>query len=209
MKRFWLLTTLLFGGFLFAGCTSTVQNPEINVNENEAVLEEVANANEAEEVSDTTEDSKSLVIYFSPTWNTKRAATIISETIGADIVEIVPETPYTEEDLNWMDRGSRSTQEHNDTSIRPEIASEISFDGYDTIYLGYPIWFGVTPNIILTLLDNYDLSGKNVVLFCTSTHVWIESSVEYLNPYNLNIVASKRFEENSPEEEIQEWANSL
>ena len=209
MKKFWLLTTLLFGGFLFAGCTNTVQNPEITVDEPEAISEEVETTNEVEEVSDITENSKSLIIYFSPTGNTKRVATIMSETIGADIVEIVPEVPYTEEDLNWMDRESRSSKEHNDTSIRPEIASKISFDGYDTIYLGYPIWFGVTPNIILTLLDNNDLSGKNIVLFCTSTHVWIESSVEYLSPYNLNIIASKRFEENSPEEEIQEWVNSL
>ena len=120
----------------------------------------------------------SLIIYFSPTWNTKRIATFISEIIEADITEIIPTEEYTDEDRNWRNEESRTFKEFKDPSIRPEILNEISFEGYDTIYLWYPIWFGITPNIILTLLDNNDLSGKNIVLFCTSEHVWIEKSVE-------------------------------
>ena len=211
MKKIWLLTTLLFGSFLFAGCNinSTAQNPEIDINENEAVLQEVETTNEAEEVLDTTENGKSLILVFSPTGNTKRIATFIWEIVEADFTEIIPAQEYTDEDRNWRNEESRTVKEFKDPSIRPEIQNEISLDGYDTIYLWFPIWFGITPNIILTLLENYDFAGKTVVLFCTSEHVWIEKAVEYLEPYNLNILGSRRFAQDATKEDVQEWINSL
>lgn len=174
-------------------------------------LEPLNNKVDTDEVALTGGESQdnALIIVFSPTWNTKQIATYISEINGSELEELLPMTGYTEEDLNWRNEESRSFKEFKDSSIKPEIATEFDLEWYDTIYLWYPIWFGRTPNIITTFLDNYDLSGKNVILFCTSEHVWIEGSVEYLEPYKLNVIASKRFEQGSSKEQVKEWLESL
>lgn len=212
MRKIWLLTTLLFGGLLLTGCTTnTTENPEIIddcVLGDSCAVEEPLAIDEPEVVSDI-EEGNSLILVFSPTGNTKRMATFISEITEADLTEILPTEEYTEEDRNWRDEESRTFKEFKDPSIRPEIQNEINIDGYDTIYLWFPIWFGITPNIILTLLENYDFSGKNIILFCTSEHVGIEKAVEYLEPYNLNVIASHRFAQDTTKEQVQEWLESL
>jgi len=159
-------------------------------------------------VSDN-EEGNALILVFSPTGNTKRMAGYISELTDIELTEIIPVTPYTEEDLNWRNEESRTFKEFKDNTIRPEIETQINIDGYDTIYLWFPIWFGITPNLILTLLENNDFSGKNIVLFCTSEHVGIEKAVEYLQPYNLNVIASHRFAQDTTKEQVQEWLESL
>lgn len=158
---------------------------------------------------DGIEQGNSLILVFSPTWNTKRIATFISEINGSTLTEIIPAEEYTDEDRNWRNEESRTFKEFKDPSIRPEIENEISLNGYDTIYLWFPIWFGITPNIILTLLENYDFAGKNIILFCTSEHIGIEKAVEYLEPYNLNVIGSRRFAQDATKEEVQEWLESL
>ena len=155
------------------------------------------------------EENKSLVLYFSPTWNTKRIATFISEITSGDITEIIPEIPYTSEDLNYNDNETRATKEQNDSSARPGISSEISLDGYDTIYIGYPIWWWTNPKIILTLIEKYDFSGKEIVLFCTSWSSGIGTSENELRGHGLNIIWSKRFAQGASKEEVQEWLESL
>ena len=160
-------------------------------------------------LTSTLEWENSLVIVFSPTGHTKQIATYISEIIDCELNEIWPENPYTEEDLNWRNEQSRSYQEYQDLSIRPEFVNTFNLDKYDTIYIWYPIWFGRTPNIIFTLLEKYDFSDKNIVLFCTSWSSWIEGSFEYLEPYNLNIIWSKRFAQGASKEEVQQWLESL
>jgi len=155
------------------------------------------------------EEGKSLILVFSPTGNTKRMAGYIAELTDIELTEIIPVVPYTEEDLNWRNEESRTFKEYKDNTIRPEIETEINIDDYDTIYLWFPIWFGLTPNLILTLLENYDFFNKNVVLFCTSEHVWIEKAVEYLEPYKLNVIASHRFAQDTTKEQVQEWLESL
>ena len=160
-------------------------------------------------LTSTLEWENSLVIVFSPTGHTKQIATYISEIIDCELNEIWPENPYTEEDLNWRNEQSRSYKEYQDLSIRPEFVNDFNLDQYDTIYLWFPIWFGRTPNIIFTLLEKYDFSDKNIVLFCTSWSSWIEGSFEYLEPYNLNIIWSKRFAQGASKEEVQEWLESL
>ena len=151
----------------------------------------------------------SLVVVFSPTGHTKEKATFISEIVGIPLYEINPVTWYTAEDLNWRNEESRSYYEFKHPEVRPEIANDFDLDWVDTIYLWYPIWFGITPNIILTFLENYDLSGKKVVLFCTSGQVWIENSVEYLSPFNLNVIASKRFEQWATKQDVEDWLASI
>ena len=113
--------------------------------------------------------SKILVAYFSPTGTTKRAAQDIAKALEADLYEIRPETPYTSGDLNWMDKHSRSTVEMNDPASRPAMAGDVpDVSGYDTVFLGFPIWWYVEPKIVDTFLESCDLSGKRVIPFATS-----------------------------------------
>jgi flavodoxin len=155
------------------------------------------------------EENKSLVLYFSPTWNTKRIATFISEITSGDITEIIPEIPYTAEDLDYNTNGTRANNEQNDPDARPEIATEFSLDGYDRIYIGYPIWWWTNPKIILTLIEKYDFSGKEIVLFCTSWSSGIGTSESELRGHGLNIIWSKRFAQGASKQEVQEWLESL
>ena len=124
------------------------------------------------------EEDRMLIVYFSATGNTESLAQTIAEVTGADIYEIIPEEPYTDEDLNYSDDSCRANQEMNDPDARPAIAGEIeNIDEYDTILLGYPIWWGTMPKIINTFLDTYDLSGKTIMPFCTSGSSGITTSV--------------------------------
>ncbi len=127
--------------------------------------------------STTTAGNKTLVVYFSATGTTKGVAQQIAEITNADTYEILAAQTYTTADLNWNDKESRTTKEQNDKSVRPEIGSEkISFDGYSTIFVGYPIWWGEEPRIMDTFVESYDFSGKTVVPFCTSGGSGIGSS---------------------------------
>ena len=113
--------------------------------------------------------SKVLAAYFSASGVTAKAAQKIAEILSADLFEIKPAVPYTKADLNWMDSRSRSSVEMADKSFRPEVASKLdNMVDYDTILLGFPIWWYVAPTIINTFLEQYDFSGKRIVLFATS-----------------------------------------
>lgn len=113
--------------------------------------------------------TKALVVYFSATGNTKAVAETLAELQGADIYEIVPEQPYTDEDLNYNDRTTRATAEQNDPDARPAIQGSITdFEQYEVVYVGYPIWWGDMPRILYTFFDTYDFSGKTIAPFCTS-----------------------------------------
>ena len=113
--------------------------------------------------------AKELVAYFSASGTTAKVARTLAAAIGADLFEIAPVEPYTSADLNWRDSNSRSSVEMNDESSRPAIASEIAEMGaYDTVYVGFPIWWYVEPRIIDTFLESYDFGGKTIVPFATS-----------------------------------------
>ena len=113
--------------------------------------------------------SNKLVAYFSATGKTAKVAEKLAAAIGADIYEIKPEVKYTKADLNWMNKKSRSSVEMNDKSFRPAIITgDVDVSGYDTIYLGFPIWWYVAPTVINTFLEAYDFTGKKIVLFATS-----------------------------------------
>ncbi len=113
--------------------------------------------------------NKILVAYFSASGVTKKAAENLAQATGADLYEIKPAVPYTKDDLNWMDKKSRSSVEMNDKSSRPPIAdSNAEISQYDTIFLGFPIWWYVAPTIVNSFLESYDFSGKRIILFATS-----------------------------------------
>lgn len=113
--------------------------------------------------------SKRLVAYFSASGVTAKVAENLADAIGADIFEIQPEVPYTKADLNWMDKKSRSTIEMSNPNSRPAIAAKRdNMDEYDTIFVGFPIWWYVAPTIVNTFLESYDFTGKTIILFATS-----------------------------------------
>lgn len=113
--------------------------------------------------------NKTLVAYFSASGTTAQAAENLAAAAGADIYEIKPAVPYTRADLNWMDKKSRSSLEMNDKSSRPELAdTNADISAYDTIFVGFPIWWYTAPTIINTFLESYDFTGKTIILFATS-----------------------------------------
>ena len=113
--------------------------------------------------------SKILLTYFSASGVTARAAREIAQAVGADLYEIRPEVPYTGADLNWMDKKSRSTKEMSDPACRPAIAGPVeNMEQYDTVFVGFPIWWYVEPRIVDTFLESYDFSGRTVIPFATS-----------------------------------------
>ena len=113
--------------------------------------------------------SKKLVAYFSASGITAKVAEDLADAIGADIFEIRPEVPYTKADLNWMDKKSRSTIEMSNPDSRPAIAAKRdNMDEYDTIFVGFPIWWYIAPTIINTFLESYDLKNKTIIPFATS-----------------------------------------
>ncbi len=148
--------------------------------------------------------NRSAVIYFSCTNNTKKLAEKIAKATGADILEIVPSVPYTSADLNY-NGDCRANREQNDDTARPDIATKFELDNYDTIYLGYPIWWGTMPKIINTFLETYDLSGKTVMPFCTSGSSGIGTSVNAIRKYLPDVKDGMRGTTSTTETEINAW----
>ena len=161
---------------------------------------------EEKENNNSSNDGKSLVLFFSATGTTKSIAQRIASKSNSDIIEIIPKEKYKSEDLNY-NSDCRANREQNDDNARPEIENEIDINNYDIIYLGYPIWWGTNPKIILTLLDTYDFTGKTIIPFCTSGSSGISGSVNNLRNYNsnLNIKDGKRFSSEDSDEEIEEF----
>ena len=113
--------------------------------------------------------SKILVSYFSASGVTKRKAGELAKEVGGDLYEIIPKQIYTDDDLNWTNEYSRSSVEIKDKNLRPEIEDvNIKMDDYDTVYVGFPIWWGIAPNVVKTFMDKVDLSNKKIITFCTS-----------------------------------------
>ncbi len=120
---------------------------------------------------------KTLVAYFSATGTTKRAAEKLAKEKNADLFEIVPAQPYTAADLDWRDKESRSTLEMKDKSSRPAVSSKLeNLDDYDTVWIGFPVWWYTAPTIVNTFIDSYDFSGKVLCVFATSGGSGVEGS---------------------------------
>lgn len=127
--------------------------------------------------------NKKLVAYFSASGNTARLAKQLAEAAGADLYEIRPAVPYTSADLNWQNKQSRSSVEMSDHSSRPELADKnADIAAYDTIYVGFPVWWYIAPTIINSFLESYDFSGKKIILFATSGGSGFGKAVDNLKP---------------------------
>lgn len=168
------------------------------------------NGNRGEDsVGITPKNENVAIVYFSATGNTEQVAQYIQEATNGTLIEIVPQEEYTDNDLNYGNEDSRTSREQNSNDARPTIANDIDVSSYDVIYLGYPIWWGDAPKIILTFLDEVDLSGKTVIPFCTSGGSGIESSIETLKNYKPSIhwIDGKRL--SISKSDVVDWINQL
>ena len=157
-------------------------------------------------------DSRILVVFFSPEKTVCSAAIAAANALGSEIFELQPAEPYTAEDLNYHDRQSRTSIEMNDPAARPEIEELPVLDRFDTILLGYPIWWGQAPRILCTFVESVDLSGKTVIPFCTSGSSGAGSSAVNLQKLGSETAVwldAKRFNNGSTKEDVYAWVESL
>ncbi len=153
-----------------------------------------------------------LVAYFSASGTTAKAAKALAKAAGADLYEIKPAVPYTSADLNWMDKGSRSSVEMNDKHSRPALADmDAPVTGYDVIFLGFPIWWYTAPTIINTFLESYNFTGKTIVLFATSGGSGLGKSAAGLRPSapGARIVDGRLLNGRLSENELKSWIEKM
>lgn len=185
---------------------------EQSSNNEEPNSETPSNTSTLETEQDTNMENTILVAYFSATGTTEQVAQQAAEILDADLYEIVPEDPYTEEDLAYY-TGGRADQEQDDPSARPAISGGVeNMSQYDTILLGYPIWHGQAPRIISTFLESYDFAGKTIIPFCTSHSSGVGSSADNLHelcPDTVNWIEGSRFGSEVTGVEIESWLSSV
>ena len=183
---------------------------------------EAVSTDEAEETAENTADTSDtadgsgnvLVVYYSATGNTEAVADMIAEATGGDTFEVVPAEPYTDADLDWTDSDSRVSQEHEDESLRDvELVSTAAdnWDSYDTVFIGYPIWWGIAAWPMDTFVENNDFTGKTVIPFCTSSSSGIGDSGTLLAELagTGDWQEGERFRSGVSESDVQEWVESL
>ena len=207
MKRILSIGTALLLAVSLAACGNGAKEDasETAPAEPEAAVSETP-------VERSTGDERVLVVFFSETGTTKDIAEKIASVTGGDLYEIKAAQEYTEEDRNWHDNESRTTKEQNDPSVRPEISSDpVSLTGYDTVFLGYPIWWGQEPRILDTFVESCDFTNLTVIPFCTSSSSGIGGSSR-----NLEALAGtgtwldgQRFSAGASAADVEAWVSSL
>lgn len=157
--------------------------------------------------------SKALIAYFSASGTTAHIAKELAQAAGADLYEIRPQMPYTKADLNWTDKKSRSSVEMNDKSSRPVLADkDANIAAYDTILLGFPIWWYVAPTIINSFLESYNFSGKKIILFATSGGSGFGKTVAELRPSvaaDTTIIEGKLLNGRQSEASLKAWIKTI
>lgn len=156
--------------------------------------------------------SRKLVAYFSASGVTAKVAETLAEAIGADIYEIEPAAPYSKADLDWTNQKSRSSVEMSDPTSRPAIACKRdNMDDYDTVFVGFPIWWYVAPTIINTFLESYDLTGKTIIPFATSGGSGMGETNEHLasSCKGAKLIEGKVFNHSTSHKELVAWVDGL
>ncbi len=171
-----------------------------------------SDASDASVTDKKTSGKKTLVVYYSATGSTKSVAEKIADNLNADIFEIVPETPYTSADLDWRDDNSRVSLEHSDESKRDVPLAKTAPDNweqYDTVYIGYPIWWGIAAWPVNGFVSANDFSNKTVIPFCTSSSSGIGNSGELLKQIagSGNWLEGRRFASAASKEDVENWLN--
>ena len=200
MKKLTALLLSLTCGFSLAACAPQEENPSSNTTTSDE--------------AGTESEGKTLVVYFSATGNTERIANFIAETTEGDIFVIEPAEPYTDEDLNWTDENSRVTYEHeNEEARNVELVHETvdNWDSYDTVFIGYPIWWGIAAWPVSSFVAANDFSGKTVIPFATSASSGLGESGNLLaeTAQSGEWLEGQRFTSRTSEEEVVEWIDGL
>lgn len=216
------LTTAVLTLGLMTGCGS--QETKSTTTQASSEITEAATtaaATETEEPTQTSagrttdgETGKTLVVYYSASGRTKTIAETIAETAGADLFEIVPDEPYTSEDLDWTNDDSRVSREHDNESLRDVELVKVTpdnWDSYDTILIGYPIWWGIAAWSVDNFVKGNDFSGKTVIPFCTSSSSGLGQSGTLLEQMagTGTWQEGQRFSSGASASEVQDWVNSL
>ena len=233
MKAKKILSMLLVGVTalgLLAGCSSNTDDTQNASADNTAAEEDQdstadsSNNADAAQTADQsgTEDSADaasgsgnvLVVYYSATGNTEEVANYIADATGGDLFEVEPAEPYTDDDLNWTDENSRVSQEYADESLRDVelVSTEVeNWDSYDTVFIGYPIWWGIAAWPMDTFVEANDFTGKTVIPFCTSSSSGIGDSGNLLaeEAGTGDWQDGERFRSGVDEADVQEWVNGL
>ena len=227
MKVKKLLSMILIGTAavgLLAGCGSSAGNGQDTTagDTAQSASQEAVSTDEAEETADNTADTSDttdgsgnvLVVYYSATGNTEAVANMIAEATGGDTFEIVPAEPYTDNDLDWADSDSRVSREHDDESLRDVelVSTDVdNWDSYDTVFIGYPIWWGIAAWPMDTFVENSDFTGKTVIPFCTSSSSGIGDSGTLLGEMagTGDWQEGERFRSGVSQEDVQSWVESL
>ena len=208
MKRIFALLTALALACALAACGGTGAQRGSEQSQSTSP----ASSSQDGSNSAANEEPNVLVACFSATGNTEGIARHIQTVLDADLYEIVPEEPYTREDLNYSNSDCRANREQNDPDARPAISGTLENpEDYDVVFLGYPIWCGQAPKIIHTFLESYDLTGKTIVPFCTSGSSGIGSSAEHLAALagSAAWLEGTRFNPGTSQEEVAAWVDGL
>lgn len=197
--------------FFFLNHKNLESEKEDNKNRNEITSDEKQNS---EKSTDVEGNGKVLVVYYSATNHTKNVAEKLSENLSGDTFEIIPEVPYTSDDLDWTDTKSRVSKEHDDESLRNVKLKTTKMDQwyrYDTILIGYPIWWGVAAWPVNTFVKDNDFNGKTVIPFCTSSSSGLGESGELLKSIanGGNWLEGHRFRSSPSDSDIKEFADSI
>ena len=190
--------------------SEVVTQTENSKNTKSEEIQDVSEEAETQDNISTNDDT--LVIYFSRTGNTEKIAEYLIELTDADSYMIEAAVPYSDDDIKYQDDNCRANKEQNDKTVRPEIADPIdSIESYDTIFLGYPIWWGQEPRIIDTFLESYDFSEKTVIPFCTSGSSAIATSEKNISELVTigNQLEGRRFPAGATKDEVKEWLDML
>lgn len=222
------IMSLLLAAGLLAGCGSAAGSSRTSAaavtaapaaetaaaSESSAAGSGAAESAETEASSSGAGSGKTLVVYYSATGNTKAAAEMIAGAAGADLFELTPVEPYTSEDLNWSDDNSRVVKEHEDEALQNQVAltttSVDAWDSYDTVFIGYPIWWGIAAWPVNQFVQNNDFTGKKVIPFCTSSSSGLGESGK-----NLAEMAGtgdwqegRRFSSHPDSADVTDWVSS-
>lgn len=212
MKKMTSLLLAIVLVFVFAACTNN-SNSENETQSNETQSSQVASTQPVSE-NNTDSHGKALVVYFSASGNTKNVAEYIAKATDGDVFEITPKDEYSDADLNWRDESSRVNYEHDNPDARniELVSSSVdNWDAYDTVFIGYPIWWVIAAWPVDTFVKSNDFTGKTVVPFCTSTSSGLGESGKLLEEMagTGSWLEGERFQSGASEKDVADWVNSL
>ena len=215
MKKITSILLALVLVFSFAACSNNSDNSASTANSTTSTPAGKQSTDESSDNNtDSTSNSKILVVYYSATGSTKAVAETIADTTGADLFEITPVDPYTSDDLNWTNDNSRVSVEHNDESKRDVPLTKTTPDNwadYDTVFIGYPIWWGIAAWPVNNFVKGNDFSGKTVIPFCTSSSSGLGQSGDLLADMagTGNWQDGERFSSGASSSKVESWVNGL